>query len=428
MTDNDKTLEGRAPAGQTSPPKAPATGIAGDRAMPELVVMSGSQKLIVITIMILAGGAVLAFMLPGGINKNAPKPLTAQKEIPFRTPQNSTPYIMTETGTSNPNNSQLSAQKEMALQQAALQMAMDEQKRQEKRTQSSQIVFDLSTPNEGAPSNEPSETPMSGTAPASMAAMMPSTGAYQATTGAIPGVIPSGSSNTPGSTTAQEPNLAFAAQNADKTVETAQASQLPNLHTLIAQGAMIPGILETAIASDLPGMVRAIVSENIYSFDGFDLLIPEGSRLIGQYRSGLVNGQSRVFIIWTRLIRNDGVSINVGSYGADALGRSGLAGDVDTHFFERFGSSVMLSMIDSGLQAAANANNKTSTAIAVNTGSDFSNAASIALQNSINIPPTINIDQGTRINVFVGKDLDFSRVGGIKQTEADQTTERQDAE
>ena len=185
---------------------------------------------------------------------------------------------------------------------------------------------------------------------------------------------------------------------------------------------MIPGILETAISSDLPGMVRAVVSENIYSFDGFSLVIPEQSHLIGQYRAGLVNGQSRVFIIWTRLIRPDGVSINVGSYGTDALGRSGLAGDVDSHFFERFGSSVMLSMIDSGLQAAANSTkNPSTTSVAINTGNDFSSAAAIALQNSINIPPTINIDQGARINVFVGKDLDFSRVGALPQRDAADT-------
>jgi type IV secretion system protein VirB10 len=212
-------------------------------------------------------------------------------------------------------------------------------------------------------------------------------------------------------------NVAFA-QTAGKGVETAQASQMRNLHTLIAQGAMIPGILETAIQSDLPGMVRAIVSENVYSFDGAELLIPQSSRLVGEYKSGLVHGQSRVFIIWNRLIRNDGVTINIGSIGTDALGRSGLDGDVDTHFFERFGSSVMLSMIDTGLQVAANSTkSQTSAAVAVNTGNDFSSAAAIALQNSVNIPPTINIDQGTRINVFVGKDLDFSRVGGNQPTE-----------
>jgi type IV secretory pathway VirB10-like protein len=419
MTNTDDNMPEDPLSGEAPQPDTTSEGIAADRSFPSIAAINGGQKLAGIAVCILAGMAAMACVYLNGANKSTPKPLTAQKETPFRTPQNSTPYIMTESGTSNPNNSQLSTQKEIALQQAALQMAMDEQKKQEKRNLSSQI--------DGA-----RETIMTGAEPASIAAIIPAAGTYQAaTTGsAIPASASSASSNAPlaGAAATQDPNLAFAAQNADKTVETAQASQLANLHTLIAQGAMIPGILETAIASNLPGMVRAIVSENIYSFDGFDLLIPEGSRLIGQYRSGLVNGQSRVFIIWTRLIRNDGVSINVGSYGADALGRSGLAGDIDTHFFERFGSSVMLSMIDSGLQAAANANNKTSTALAVNTGSDFSSAAAIALQNSINIPPTINIDQGTRINVFVGKDLDFSRVGGIKQAEAEQPAETPDAE
>jgi type IV secretion system protein VirB10 len=317
----------------------------------------------------------------------------------------------------------------MALQQAAIQMAIDKQKELEKRLQSPQVVFDSSTPNEGS---MPGETAAQNAVSSSSTATA-SQAPFQATVAG--GTTPNNGtaaalSGTPASSAnAGDPNLAFAAQNTDKSVETAQASQLLNLHTLIAQGAMIPGILETAIESDLPGMTRAVVSENIYSFDGFELLIPEGSRLIGQYRSGLVNGQTRVFIIWTRLIRNDGVSINVGSYGTDALGRSGLAGDVDTHFFERFGSSVMLSMVDGVMQAAANANNKASTAVAVNnTGNDFSNAAAIALQNSINIQPTINIDQGARINVFVGKDLDFSKVGGIKQAEAEQPAEGQDAE
>jgi type IV secretory pathway VirB10-like protein len=396
--------------------------------------VNDSQKLIGAFFIGLTVAAVAGLAFHSGSSKTTPKSLTTSKEIPFRSLPNASPYIATDSVHSSPNIDQLDVQKEMALQQAAIQMAIDKQKELEKRLQSSQIVFDLSMPNEGL---APSEGSMPGEASAQNAVSSSSTATasqapFQATVAG--GTIPNNGtatalSGTPGSSAnAGDPNLAFAAQNADKSVETAQASQLLNLHTLIAQGAMIPGILETAIESDLPGMTRAVVSENIYSFDGFELLIPEGSRLIGQYRSGLVNGQSRVFIIWTRLIRNDGVSINVGSYGTDALGRSGLAGDVDTHFFERFGSSVMLSMIDSGLQAAANANNKTSTAVAVNTGNDFSNAAAIALQNSINIPPTINIDQGTRINVFVGKDLDFSKVGGIKQAEAEQPAEGQDAE
>src|SRR5690606_144422 len=141
-------------------------------------------------------------------------------------------------------------------------------------------------------------------------------------------------------------NVAFANQYGNSDVEVAKATKMQNLHALVAQGTMIDGLLETAIQSDLPGMVRAIVSENTYSFDGSQLLIPKGSRLIGRYNSGLVRGQSRVFVIWNRLIRPDGVSVNIGSYGTDDLGRSGLGGVVDTKFFERFGSSVLLSLID----------------------------------------------------------------------------------
>ena len=393
--------------------EAPNNNTPADRGKPLVAEISDSQKLIGALIIGL-GIIALAFMFTTSTDKNTPKPLTAAKEIPFKSPGNSAPYIASDPDNSSLHNTNpIEAQKEIAMQQAALQMAMDQQRKLEKRNLSRQIVYDQQTSSTQAPSMTPGPSPAI-TSTQSSGAFQVSTIGGEPPTGAIPNsgnnAVTSGSGST-----ANDPNIAFANQNADKGVETAQASQLHNLHTLIAQGAMIPGILETAIESDLPGMVRAIVSENIYSFDGTELLIPEGSRLIGQYRSGLVNGQSRVFVIWNRLIRNDGVSINVASYGTDELGRSGLAGDVDAHFFERFGSSVMLSMIDSGLQAAANsANSKASTAVAVNTGTDFSNAAAIALQNAINIPPTINIDQGTRINVFVGKDLDFSNVRGNK--------------
>ena len=140
-------------------------------------------------------------------------------------------------------------------------------------------------------------------------------------------------------------------------------------------------------------------------------MIPKGSKLVGRYRSALTTGQSRVFVIWNRLIRSDGVSINIGSYGTDDLGRSGLAGVVDTHFFERFGSSVLLSLIDTGLQIGVNAvDDEDQATVALETGSDFSRSAEIALENTIGIPPTVHIHQGSRIKVFVGKDLDFSQV------------------
>ncbi|MBL7660320.1 TrbI/VirB10 family protein, partial [Escherichia coli] len=88
---------------------------------------------------------------------------------------------------------------------------------------------------------------------------------------------------------------------------------------LVAQGTMIRGFLETAINTDLPGMVRAIVREDVRSLDGGRILIPKGSRLVGEYKSGLARGQKRIFIVWSRVIRSDGVSVEIASPGADRL-------------------------------------------------------------------------------------------------------------
>ena len=102
----------------------------------------------------------------------------------------------------------------------------------------------------------------------------------------------------------------------------------------VSQGTLIPAILETAINSDVPGYVRAVVSRDVMGFDGRRVLIPSGSRLIGQYRSGLAAGQSRAFIVWTRLTRPDGVTVSLGSPVTDPLGRAGLGGKVDSHLLK----------------------------------------------------------------------------------------------
>lgn len=228
-------------------------------------------------------------------------------------------------------------------------------------------------------------------------------------TGTPLGGISLGGLSAPGD--AGNDNQAFANANANQTFETAVASQLTNLESLVPQGTLISGILETAIQSDLPGQVRAIVSEDIYAFDQSDVMIPTGSRLIGQYRAGVTQGQTRVFVIWDRLIRPDGVTVQVGSFGTDQLGRSGLDGQIDTHFFKRFGSSILLTLIEGGIQAGVAAiDDDDAAGIALDGGQNFSRAAELALENSINIPPTIHVDQGKRIKVFVGRDLDFSQV------------------
>jgi type IV secretion system protein VirB10 len=186
---------------------------------------------------------------------------------------------------------------------------------------------------------------------------------------------------------------------------------------------LIPGILETAINSDLPGQIRAIVSQDVYSFDGRRILVPTGTRLIGEYQSEATRGQKRIFVIWTRLLRDDGVSVRLNSIGADSLGRSGLTGIVDNKWRERFGSAILQSVIGvgssyltgygSGQYSSGNGNTNADRAadLARETiAQTFSDMANQALAENLKIPPTISVHQGERIFVYVRQDLDFSAI------------------
>ncbi|MFT4090798.1 MAG: type IV secretion system protein VirB10 [Asticcacaulis sp.] len=183
-----------------------------------------------------------------------------------------------------------------------------------------------------------------------------------------------------------------------------RASRMENPSAVLPQGAVIPAVLETALNSDLPGYARALVSRDVRSFDGKTVLIPRGSRLIGQYKSGLSLGVTRAFVIWNRVIRPDGVSVQLGSPATDDMGQAGLSGSVDTHFAKRFGSAILMSVIN-GVVASNGSRNNT---IVIGSSSDATNAATSALQENMRIPPTIKVAQGTPVQVFVARDLDFS--------------------
>ncbi|MBI1360120.1 MAG: type VI secretion protein [Alphaproteobacteria bacterium] len=184
-------------------------------------------------------------------------------------------------------------------------------------------------------------------------------------------------------------------------------SRLDLAHTVV-EGAIIPAVLETALNSDLPGYVRAVVSRDIRGFDGSLVLIPRGSRLIGQYNSGVALGQSRAFVIWIRLIRPDGATIDLASPATDGLGRGGLNGDVNRHFLQRFGGAMLLTLLNLGANAATQAND---TAIVIASTRSGSDAASQALSTDQNIAPTVTVPQGSPVRVFVSQDMDFSDVG-----------------
>ena len=199
-------------------------------------------------------------------------------------------------------------------------------------------------------------------------------------------------------------NEEFSAHAAEEGVPTSHVQRIEHPDKVVAQGAVIPAVLETALDSDLPGYARALVSRDVRSFDGSHVLIPRGSRLVGQYKSELQTGQTRMLIVWTRLLRPDGVTIQLGSPTTDESGEAGLTGRVDNHFLERYGSAFLLTAI-SGLAGVGGAGNNT---VVIGTATQGSSVATTALQTDGKIAPTVRIMQGAAIQVFVARDLDFS--------------------
>jgi type IV secretory pathway VirB10-like protein len=203
----------------------------------------------------------------------------------------------------------------------------------------------------------------------------------------------------------------FANHVSQSQAATVFASQLRDTKLIVPQGTVVPAILETGINSDLPGFVRAVVSRDVHGFDGTTVLIPRGSKLIGQYRSAVAAGYSRAFVVWSRLLTPDAVSVDIGSPATDPLGRGGIDGESNSHFLQRFGAAILMSVLTAGLDAAVNsATPQNTTAIVIGTPQQANNVAAIALQKYIDVPTTITVPQGTPVRVFVARDLDFSAV------------------
>ena len=156
------------------------------------------------------------------------------------------------------------------------------------------------------------------------------------------------------------------------------------------------------------------MSKDVYSANGKTLLIERGSKIIGEQTSALLQGQARVFVLWNELETPSGVKVPLASPGAGALGESGHAAYVKYHFWRRFGGALMISMIGDVGDAFSNRQNRPSGSnnhiSYENTTEAAEQMATEALKNSINIPPTGTINQGTLINIMVARDVDFSNV------------------
>ena len=175
-------------------------------------------------------------------------------------------------------------------------------------------------------------------------------------------------------------------------------------------GTIIPAALVTGINSDLPGQIIGTVTENVYdTVSGRHLLIPQGARLISQYDSGVAFGQSRVLLVWNRIVMPDGSSIVLDRLsGVDTAGYAGLEDEVDNHWFRLIGGAVLSSVLGVGAQLAAPENrgsNGDRVIIAARSGfQDTINDVGQQITR-LNIQPTLTVRPGFPVRVIVNKDL-----------------------
>ncbi|HTC43811.1 MAG TPA: type IV secretion system protein VirB10 [Steroidobacteraceae bacterium] len=196
------------------------------------------------------------------------------------------------------------------------------------------------------------------------------------------------------------------------TFSPARASELPSQRLLLAKGAFIDCTLEAAIDSSLPGMTTCITATDTFSVDGKVVLLERGSKLIGETRGQVQQGSARLFVLWTEARTPTGVIVPLASPGTDALGRSGLDGEVDRHFWQRFGAAILISMVD----AAAEASQRSGGTVIYDTSSS-QGVATEALKGTVGIAPTITKNQGDRIQILVARDLDFRQVYQLRDSE-----------
>lgn len=187
------------------------------------------------------------------------------------------------------------------------------------------------------------------------------------------------------------------------------------------RGTTIPCVLKTKIDSTYQGFTVCQTSKDVYSADGKTLLLERGSQVFGEQNISLNQGQARVAVLWTRVETPQGVSVDIDSPATGNLGEMGVGANVKNHFWKRFGGAIMLSIIQDAISAGStrlednkenSGDNNTSIQ---NTQRATESMAEKALENTINIPPTATVKQGTIINIMVVRDVDFSSVYKLRR-------------
>jgi len=211
----------------------------------------------------------------------------------------------------------------------------------------------------------------------------------------------------------QDEKRSFAADKRNGSPYLLATLQRPLSRFEIKAGTIIPGLTITGINSDLPGQITAQVRENVYdTVTGRYLLIPQGTRLVGDYDSKVTYAQDRALIVWSRLIMPNGNSISLeGMPGVDMSGYAGLKDRVNNHYAKMVTGVVLGSVIGAGAQVATggqgSANTSTSFSQLAVSGAaqNMNNAGQQITSKNLGIQPTITIRPGWKLNVFVTKDM-----------------------
>jgi type IV secretion system protein VirB10 len=180
---------------------------------------------------------------------------------------------------------------------------------------------------------------------------------------------------------------------------------------MLPKGTFIDCTLETAIVTSLTGLVTCITATDTFSADGSVVLLERATKLFGETRGQVQAGSARVFVLWNEARTPSGVVAPLESPGTDELGRSGLPGRVNRHFFERFGAALLISIVDGAVQAGAQSQSEGTVVVNPSTSSQVMTEV---LRNTINVRPTVLKHQGDRIQILAARDVDFRSVYALR--------------
>jgi type IV secretion system protein VirB10 len=213
-----------------------------------------------------------------------------------------------------------------------------------------------------------------------------------------------------------------AAGGAARPVASAQPTRLAKPDTTMVRGTYLRCVLETRIVSDLDGFASCVVTEPVYSFNGRALLMPKGSKIYGRYGAGdFMN--NRMAVVWDRVLTPLGIDVTLQAPGVDNLGSSGMPGQYDAHWARRISSALMISLLSDAFKYYAAEEGPAQTGLTSggfvtqepfesNTAESIQNLAQQAIAENSRRPPTVTINQGTVVNIYVTADIDFGNVVG----------------